>query len=262
MPARLAAAAFCFMALLSAMTFAAAPVVEPTGMWSGKVNHESLRKLAPQYGFIADAETWKKLWTAWRPSEELPTVDFAEELILVGTVPGPNLVIMRPTVDDNGDVKFIVSGTKIGGEGFGYKLTKIGRHGVRTVKGSLIEPAFTSGQGSPVGVWDLKGDDAGPNKWIGTFVLRELSYGKLTGYVDWIADDGNCGREHLTAEYDNDSRQLTFVGAKLQFPNRIVRGKYVATLSADGSKLRHGKWGSGEDTAIPRKWSAKRVKLQ
>lgn len=142
MPARLLAN-ICFLVAMSSLGFAADPasVVEPTGMWSGKIKDESLRKLAPKSGFIADADTWKKLWTTWRPDEELPKVDFAKELILVGTVPGPNLVIMRPTIDDEGNVKFIAGGTKIGGPGFGYKLVKIAKEGVKTVNGKAVNDA-------------------------------------------------------------------------------------------------------------------------
>ena len=112
----------CLTTILSSVTFAAAPVVEPTGVWSGKIKDGALRKLASQSSFIADAAMWKKVWTAWRPEEDLPRVDFTKELILVGTVPGPNLAVMRPTIDESGDVRFSVGGTKIGGPGFGYKL--------------------------------------------------------------------------------------------------------------------------------------------
>ena len=87
MPVRLIAA-FCLMAL-SSLTFAANRVVEPAGMWSGKIKNESLCKFAPQFGLITDAETWKTLWTAWRSNQERPKIDFAKDLILVGTVPGP-----------------------------------------------------------------------------------------------------------------------------------------------------------------------------
>ena len=97
MPARFIAA-ICMMAILSSVTLAVAPVVEPTGTWSGKIKDESLRKLAPQSGFIADADTWRKLWTAWRPDEDLPKVDFAKGLILVGTVPGPNVAAEMASV--------------------------------------------------------------------------------------------------------------------------------------------------------------------
>ncbi len=121
-----------------AAIYGASRQVETTGMWSGKVKDKTLSTLAPQSGFVADAKTWTTLWTAWRPGEELPKVDFAQELILVGVVPGPNLVIMRPTINDNGDVKFTVGGTKIGGGGFGYKLLKIGRAGVKTINGKSV----------------------------------------------------------------------------------------------------------------------------
>lgn len=137
MPARLTVA-FYFTAVLSAVSYAAVPVVEPTGTWSGKIKDESRRKVAPQSGFIADAESWKKLWTTWRPGEEMPKVDFDKELVLVGAVSGPNLVIMRPTIGDNGDVRFVVGGTKMAGPGFGYKLIKVSRDGVKAVNGNVV----------------------------------------------------------------------------------------------------------------------------
>ena len=140
MPVRFAALflMLCLTTILSSVTFAAAPVVEPTGMWSGKIKDLSFRKLAPKSGFIADAETWRKLWTAWRPDEELPKADFGKELILVGTVPGPNLVSMRPTIDDRGNVRFTVAGTEIAGPGFGYRLIGISRDCVKTVNGKAL----------------------------------------------------------------------------------------------------------------------------
>jgi hypothetical protein len=143
MPAKNIALALtlCFTSILSSMTFAAAPVVEPNGMWSSKIKDLSLRKLAPKSGFIADAETWRKLWTAWRPDEDLPKVDFAKGLILVGTVPGPNQVVMRPTIDEGGNIKLIVFGTEIGGPGFGYKFIGISRNGVKTVNGKQCKSA-------------------------------------------------------------------------------------------------------------------------
>ena len=49
------ALALC-LTILSSTSFAAALMVEPTVMWSGKVGDESLRKLAPKSGFIANAD--------------------------------------------------------------------------------------------------------------------------------------------------------------------------------------------------------------
>ena len=38
-----------FVVFLSAVTYAADPVVEPTGMWSGKIRDASLQRLAPPF---------------------------------------------------------------------------------------------------------------------------------------------------------------------------------------------------------------------
>ena len=109
-------------------------VLEPLNNWSGMLVDPGLRQHAPKTGFINTADNWKKLWQAWRPDERLPKVDFKSSLVLVGTVNGPNLVIMRPVLDDTGDVKYIVAGTRRGGPGFGYRFIQINRDGVKTIR--------------------------------------------------------------------------------------------------------------------------------
>jgi hypothetical protein len=165
---------------ISSVPFApfAAPLVEPGGTWAGQLKDEALRKLAPAAGFIADADAWKKLWTAWRPDEELPEVDFARDLILVGTVPGPNLVMMRPTIDEHGDVKYVVGGAKIGGPGFGYKLIQISREGVKRVNGRPLAGGADADEESItvtvvgtlktdiVGFWRLRNDTFAGKSWF------------------------------------------------------------------------------------------------
>lgn len=128
----------CLIAFFPLMTHAADPVT-PTGTWAGKIRNNSLRKHAPKSGFIADAAAWKGLWKAWQPKQKLPEVDFKKELVLVATVSGPNLVLLRPTIDDKGNVRYVVAGTKIGGPGFGYKLVKISRENVKTINGTPID---------------------------------------------------------------------------------------------------------------------------
>lgn len=229
MPARFITA-ICFMALLSSLTFAAAPVVEPTGMWSGKIKDESLSKLAPQSGFIGDAETWKKLWTAWRPGEESPKVDFAKELILVGTVPGPNLVIMQPHIDDVGNVKFIVGGTKIGGPGFGYKLINMGRDGVKTVNGKPIEAKGVQG------VLVIP-------KMVGSFEGHTLEI-KLWEYDPLLADASaklvdDFGVENYGHEAGEDTETAFSVGTKLE-PRQDRRYYITVFVIKDGKRTHIG----------------------
>lgn len=125
--------------LLFCAALIAATPVEPSARWHGKIADESLQKLAPAEGFLADAQSLAKVWKAWRPNEEVPAVDFTKELILVGVVPGPNSVLMRPSLDEMGDLKFIVAGTKVGGTGFGYLLLRISREGIKSVNGIPLD---------------------------------------------------------------------------------------------------------------------------
>lgn len=116
------------------------PVVKVIETWSGKLKDVSLRdKFAPKTDFIADAEAWKKLWQAWRAGEDVPQVDFTQSLVLVGTAPGPNAANLRPRLDENGGVKFVVFSTKIGGPGFGYQLMQIDRSGVKSINGHEVK---------------------------------------------------------------------------------------------------------------------------
>lgn len=207
-----------------------APVVEPSGMWSAKINDESLRKLAPKSGFVADAETWKKLWAAWRPDEELAPIDFAKELILVGTVPGPNLVIMRPTIDKEGNVKFIVAGTKIGGPGFGYKLLKIGREGVKTVNGTPIEAKGVQG------VLVIP-------KTVGSFEGHTLEI-KLFEYDPFLADApaklvDEFGVENYGHTQGNAAETTFSVGTKLE-PRQNRRYYITVFVLKDGKRTHIG----------------------
>jgi hypothetical protein len=116
-------------------------------------------------------------------------------------------------------------------------------------------------QPTPVGVWDVKGDDQANIKWIATMVLRPDKDGAVKGHIDWLASNSACGREHVTGTYDAKTRVLKLVGVQLEFPNQIVRGTYRAELSANGSLLEKGQW-SDNDPTIPGNWSAKRISLK
>lgn len=128
-----------YTALLLCTTLLAAGPVEPSARWSGKPRDEMLKKLAPAEGYLADAEAFDKVWKGWRPGEETPKIDFTKDLVVVGVVSGPNNVLMRPTLDEAGELKFIVAGTKIGGPGFGYLLLQIPREGIKSINGNPLK---------------------------------------------------------------------------------------------------------------------------
>ncbi|HEY2840038.1 MAG TPA: hypothetical protein VGJ26_12865 [Pirellulales bacterium] len=124
--------------LFLATAFVAAGPVEPLAQWDAMLGDVALKEAAPKAGFLADEKAFSELWKAWRPGEDVPSVDFSKELIIVGVANGPNRAMVRPTIDEAGDLKFTVVQTKRGGRGFGYAFLKMSREGVKTVNGQPI----------------------------------------------------------------------------------------------------------------------------
>jgi hypothetical protein len=136
--------AILFPALLTLVT--ATGPVEVVERWDGIVADEALKIFVIPGDFIVDETNFAATWKGWRAGEPVPTVDFARHLILVGVVPGPNRVLLEPTLDERGDVAFTVGGTKKAGPGFGYALVKIARTGVKTVNGKPIAAGQAAGK--------------------------------------------------------------------------------------------------------------------
>lgn len=128
-----------FIVLFATIASAAEPV-KVFNRWDGKVLDEKLKKLAPEDNIISDQKTLETVWKAWR-DDEVPKIDFSQSLILVGTVPGPNRVLMRPLLE-KGDLRFLIGGTRIGGPGFGYAILQIPRKGIETVNGQPIHQEY------------------------------------------------------------------------------------------------------------------------
>jgi hypothetical protein len=120
----------CAILAVAVLPLSAADKAKAPRSWSGIINDEGLRKMAPNQesgarGYVTDAKAWAKLWKAWRGDETVPKVDFAKELVVVATVDGPNrpFPVRLPLVaDDNGDLSFLVGTTKVAGRGFGYYM--------------------------------------------------------------------------------------------------------------------------------------------
>jgi hypothetical protein len=107
--------------------------------WNGTVEME-LRKEAPESDFVADNDSWAKLWKAYR-GEDPPEVDFDKELILVAVNRDPNQISIRPEVDGKGDLRVIAVSTLIGftdPKTCAYQFALIKRHGIKTIKGKAI----------------------------------------------------------------------------------------------------------------------------
>ncbi|TWT39624.1 hypothetical protein [Blastopirellula retiformator] len=138
--------ALLLSAVVAPLAISAELEVDPQQDWYGKTPDNSLKSLAPKSGFVADSDAWEKLWTAWRPNEELPKLDFDRQIVLVGVVDGPNRVMMRPTLQAD-DIRFIAAGTRMAGPGFAYRLVVVDKGDAKKVNGKAISSGST-GEGS------------------------------------------------------------------------------------------------------------------
>jgi hypothetical protein len=112
--------------------------------WDGKNADTKLKQEAPKEGFLTDGKSFEKLWKSWRGEEKVPMVDFTKELAIVLTCDGPNRMMFPKTVkvDDKGNLKLPpAASTRIGGEGFGYKIVTIKRDGIKSINGKEIKDA-------------------------------------------------------------------------------------------------------------------------
>ncbi len=141
--------------LLTAATVAlAAPAgVKLLASWNGTSQVEALKAQAPPEAYVDNAESFAKLWKAWRGDEAVPKVDFAANLVLVCVVDGPNRVNLGPRIDDKGNLEVMGMSTLMAGPGFGYAMAVVSRAGIKTVNGlplQLIdEPATKPATSAP-----------------------------------------------------------------------------------------------------------------
>jgi hypothetical protein len=196
-----------------------------TNTWSGILPDESLRKLAPAAGYVADARSWSRLWAAWRPDEKLPRLDFSKQLVLVGTVPGPNNVLLRPMMDSKGALRFIVGGTRKAGPGFGYKLLAIGRTGVKTINGNPLSGAAATEDSIQVTV-------------VGTLRTGMMAIGgETTGVtitskgITWELDLGRRGPLRKTADKLN-GQKVKLRGSLERRRGVEIKQRWIVTVAS------------------------------
>jgi len=120
--------------------------IKPSQQWTGVIKDEARQAALPANGPMVDEAAWAKLWKAWRPDEDVPAIDFAENIVYAGTVPGPNRTLFAAALDSDGDLKITLGGTKIGGPGFGYVLAVLPREGIKTYRGQPLPVAGEAGE--------------------------------------------------------------------------------------------------------------------
>jgi len=114
---------------------------------TGKVADVALLAKRPPSGVVTDQDNWKSLWVAWRTGEEILNVDFENQIVLVATAEGPNVVLTSTlNLTPSGDLRYKVASTKKTGPGFGYVLLIIPKNRIVSVNGlklAIAKPALT-----------------------------------------------------------------------------------------------------------------------
>ncbi|MFP4055041.1 MAG: YbhB/YbcL family Raf kinase inhibitor-like protein [Phycisphaerae bacterium] len=195
---------------------------KPGDTASGKVKDDKLRKLAPESGFIADAETLKKLLKAWDADKADWTTDFTSNVVLVGTADGPNVVHLITRKDDDGKLKVMAAGSRMAGPGFGWAMKVVSREGVKTVNGKKLPAAGGAKLAQPgEGIaGTVKDDDLKKLAPDGQAIVQADRLAKLL--KAWGAEDPN---------WTTDFSKNFVVVATADGPNRVLLG----TKKEDGN---------------------------
>ncbi|HEX8916228.1 MAG TPA: hypothetical protein VF796_28015 [Humisphaera sp.] len=111
--------------------------VDPTRTFKGAVADEALAAKAPADHVVADAKAWDAIRDAWALPDGAKDVDFAKQVVLVGTTRG-SVINGRPTLTDAGDLRVAFVSTRDLRPGFRYLALVVPRDGVKTVNGKPL----------------------------------------------------------------------------------------------------------------------------
>ncbi len=132
---------------------------------SGKVTDATLLSKLPAGNVVADEANWNSLWTAWRADEAVLKVDFQNQIVLVATAIGPNIVLTSSlNLTPSGDLRYEVASTKMAGPGFGYALLVVPRNRIVSVNGQLLPAAPALPIAKPAALPPMTTPIAGNNK--------------------------------------------------------------------------------------------------
>jgi hypothetical protein len=98
--------------------------------WKGEVADEGQLKTAPEV--ITSAKGLEKIWKDWKIEGKMPEVDFAKEIVIIGTTSGSRLNLSA-RLDQKGDLQVLGIATRDLRPGFRYVIATVSREGVKTV---------------------------------------------------------------------------------------------------------------------------------
>jgi hypothetical protein len=132
---RVAVALSALAALLVPVAADEPKPAKPTVELSGSIEDEAIQKAMPANGIIVSQKGYDALAKAWG-IKDAPKVDFAKEILVVGTWKGS--VFNLKTAVKDGDLTVSGFGTKDLRPGFRWKVQSISREGIKTVQGKEL----------------------------------------------------------------------------------------------------------------------------
>mgnify|MGYP001418741426 CR=1 FL=1 len=115
-----------------------------TEQFTGYLADSDFNDVDSRHDFIVDQGAFAELWNEWNTTDAVPSVDFTQNIVVVAVVPGPNQIMMQPTLDANGNLMLKAASTRMGGPGFSYSIQIIPSAGIESVN-------FSSRMTPPVG---------------------------------------------------------------------------------------------------------------
>jgi hypothetical protein len=109
--------------------------VKMTHQWNGSVGDVKLMKGAPEC--VTSEKGLEKLWKAWMIADKMPKVDFAKEIVVIGTTTGSKLRL-GASLDAKGNLQVLGLGTRDLVPGFRYVMATVSKEGVKTVNGKEL----------------------------------------------------------------------------------------------------------------------------
>ena len=123
--------------------------IKPVNQWKGRFTQNDLKRFAPANQMIRDAEAWKNVWNNWRPDEQIPNVDFENNMIVVATTQGRNEVrLHRLNLAPGGNLQFAAASSRMRGPGFGYLMIEVPAIEIKMLNGRPV-PAKADGVKPP-----------------------------------------------------------------------------------------------------------------
>ena len=116
-------------------TVAVAGDVKTVVIAKGSIADVNLAAVAPANGVLATDKELQELCKAWKI--DMPKVDFAKDLVIVGTTRG-SLLSPMVKLDDDGTLVVNFEFTTDFGQGFRYLLATCPRDGVKKVKSAEL----------------------------------------------------------------------------------------------------------------------------